>query len=89
VARKIPIRNLYYLLCYAWDILEERDDSLVSELDGLSHVELLAKVLTISAQRLWRRGLDRGYQTVTEHVRSPRGRLDMPQTIGRSVAERA
>jgi hypothetical protein len=32
VARRIPIRNLYYLLCYAWDVLEERDDTLVSEL---------------------------------------------------------
>lgn len=60
MARRIPIRNLYYLLCYAWDVLEERDDALVSELDGLSHVELLAKVLSVSVQRLWKRGLDRG-----------------------------
>jgi len=88
VARKIPIRNLYYLLCYAWDVLEERDDTLVSKLDGLSHVELLAKVLTISAQRLWRRGLDRGYQTVAEDVRSPRGRLDVPQMVARRLQDR-
>jgi len=88
VARKIPIRNLYYLLCYAWDVLEERDDALVSELDGLSHVELLAKVLTIAGQRLWRRGLDRGYQMVTEEVRSPRGRLDVPQMVARRLQDR-
>lgn len=88
MARRIPIRNLYYLLCYAWDVLDERDDALVSELDGLSHVELLAKVLTISAQRLWRRGLDRGYQTAAEDVRSPRGRLDVPQMVARRLQDR-
>jgi 5-methylcytosine-specific restriction enzyme subunit McrC len=85
VARRIPIRNLYYLLCYAWDVLEERDDALVSELEGLSHVELLAKVLSVSVQRLWRRGLDRGYRTIADDVRSPRGRLDVPRTIARQL----
>jgi 5-methylcytosine-specific restriction enzyme subunit McrC len=88
MARRIPIRNLYYLLCYAWDVLDERDDTLVSELDGLSHVELLAKVLTVAAQRLWRRGLDRGYLTLEADVRSPRGRLDVPQIVGRRLTDR-
>jgi len=88
MTRKIPIRNLYYLLCYAWDVLDEHDDALVSELDGLSHVELLAKVLTISTQRLWRRGLDRGYRMVADEVRSPRGRLDLPQMISRRLEDR-
>jgi len=22
---EIPIANIYYLLCYAWDVLEEKD----------------------------------------------------------------
>jgi 5-methylcytosine-specific restriction enzyme subunit McrC len=85
VARRIPIQNLYYLLCYAWDVLEERDDTLVSELEGLSHAELLAKVLSVSVQRLWKRGLDRGYRTIADDVRSPRGRLDIPRTIARQL----
>ncbi len=85
MARRIPIRNLYYLLCYAWDVLEERDDALVSELEGLSHVELLAKVLSVSVQRLWRRGLDRDYRAIAEDVRSPRGRLDVPRMVARQL----
>lgn len=88
MVRAIPIRNLYYLLCYAWDILDERDDALVEELDGLSHVELLAKVLTVSFQRLWRRGLDRGYRSIVEDVRSPRGRVDLVQTVARRLEDR-
>lgn len=86
MARRIPIRNLYYLLCYAWDVLEERDEALVSELEGLSHVELLAKVLEVSVQRLWKRGLDRGYRTIAEDVRAPRGRLDVPRMVARQLA---
>jgi hypothetical protein len=29
------------------------------------HVDLLAKVLSVSVQRLWKRALDRGYRTIT------------------------
>ncbi len=57
MARRIPIRNLYYLLCYAWNVLEERDDTLADQLEGLSHVELLGKVLATSVSRLWRRSV--------------------------------
>lgn len=85
MVRRIPIRNLYYLLCYAWDVLEERDDTLASELEGLSHVELLAKVLAVSVQRLWKRGLDRGYRALADDLRSPRGRLDVPRMVARQL----
>ncbi len=85
MARRIPIRDLYYLLCYAWDVLDERDDTLVTEIEGLSHVELLAKVLAVSVQRLWKRGLDRGYRSVADDVRSPRGQLDIPRMISRHL----
>lgn len=85
MARKIPIRNLYYLLCYAWDVLEEKDDALVTELDGLAHVELLAKVLAVSVHRLWKRGLDRGYRTLEDDTSSPRGRIDLQRTVARQL----
>lgn len=85
VERKIPISNLYYLLCYAWDVLDDKDDALVAELEGLTHVELLAKVLAVSVQRLWRRGLDRGYRTLDDDLRSPRGRIDVPRVVARQL----
>lgn len=84
--RKIPIANLYYLLCYAWDVLDDKDDALVTELEGLEHgVELLAKVLSVSFQQLWRRGLDRGYRTLEDELRSPRGRVDVPRMVARQL----
>jgi 5-methylcytosine-specific restriction enzyme subunit McrC len=42
---KIPVRNLYYLLCYAWDRLEE-GDVVAAEQEGATElVDLFARVL--------------------------------------------
>ena len=48
--RKIPIANIYYLLCYAWSHVEERDVVRLEELDGLE------RVTPISWARCWQRG---------------------------------
>ncbi|HMG23178.1 MAG TPA: hypothetical protein VK607_17705 [Kofleriaceae bacterium] len=66
-------------------VLDDKDDTLVAELEGLSHVELLAKVLALSFQRLWKRGLDRGYRAIEEDVRSPRGQIDVPRMVARQL----
>lgn len=71
----IPVRNIYYLLLYAWGHF--RSDSVrdvgVDQSPDLPN--LLGKVLNDGTHRLLRRGLDRGYVEVTEETRSPRGKL--------------
>ena len=57
----IPIQNIYYLLCYAWDRLEARDLIDVSSLAGSRTENLFAKVLAEGTSHLFLRGLDRGY----------------------------
>jgi 5-methylcytosine-specific restriction enzyme subunit McrC len=42
---KIPIQNLYYLLCYAWDRLDERDIVAVDAAGVTSLADLFARVL--------------------------------------------
>jgi 5-methylcytosine-specific restriction enzyme subunit McrC len=71
----IPIRNLYYLFCYAWARFPEGDavDVGIDEAPDLPN--LLAKVLVNGANRLIRRGLDRGYRQFIEGARAPRGRM--------------
>jgi 5-methylcytosine-specific restriction enzyme subunit McrC len=71
----IPVRNIYYLLLYAWGHFKSgalRDVGTDSSPDLPS---LLGKVLNDGAHRLLRRGLDRGYIETTEETRSPRGKL--------------
>ena len=44
--KNIPILNVYYLLCYAWGRVQERDTRRLAKLGGLSTIQdLLGKVL--------------------------------------------
>ncbi|WP_419656522.1 McrC: 5-methylcytosine-specific restriction protein [Desulfosarcina variabilis str. Montpellier] len=86
---KIPIQNIYYLLCYAWNRLDERDVIDVSGIDSTSLVDLFAKVLCGGVQHLLRRGLDRGYVDCSEDVRCLKGKLLFSPTIKRNLLNKA
>ena len=80
----IPIQNIYYLLCYAWDKLEERDVVGVEATDAASLVELLARVLITGTNHLLKRGFDRGYVPQHEWTGRLRGRVCFPEALGRN-----
>ncbi len=85
-SRKIPIANIYYLLCYAWRHVEESDVVQVSELEGLERVQdLLGKVLSQGTFLLIRRGLDRDYRDVHENLAGIRGKIDMGKTVKQAL----
>lgn len=86
---KIPIQNIYYLLCYAWNRLEERDMIDVTGIDSTSLVDLFARVLCGGIERLLRRGLDRGYVDVAEDTRCLRGKLLFSPTVKRNLLKKA
>ncbi|MCK0122552.1 hypothetical protein MWU61_18515 [Loktanella sp. F6476L] len=71
----IPVRNIYYLLLYAWGHFKSGSARDVGADESPDLPNLLGKVLNDGAHRLLRRGLDRGYVDVTEETRSPRGKL--------------
>lgn len=83
MAGEIPIQNLYYLLCYAWDQLEEGDLVDIAADDSKTLVELFARVLTNGTQRLVRRGFDRGYLVEVEETARLRGKLNLNESLGR------
>ncbi len=88
--RKIPIANIYYLLCYAWSHVEESDVVRLAELEGLSRVhDLLGKVLAEGTFRLIRRGIDRGYREVREDLAGIRGKIAVGETAKRAPRARA
>ena len=81
----IPVRNIYYLLCYAWDHVREGEtvDLGSEEFGGM--VDLFAKVLNEGVARLISRGLDRDYLTVQEDIRGLKGKLDLATTVKRNL----
>ncbi len=85
-AGEIPIANIYYLLCYAWDELEEKDT--LADVDALGSTDLLnlfARVLVNGTRRLLRRGLDRGYLPHEDEIPGVRGKLLVTQTLRRNL----
>src|SRR6516162_2134201 len=85
----IPIKNLYYLLCYAWNHFHEGQVIFVSAIDSPNLSDLLASVLASGTRHLLRRGLDRGYVASREDTPSVRGRIVFKETVQRNLPMRA
>jgi 5-methylcytosine-specific restriction enzyme subunit McrC len=71
----IPILNIYYLLCYAWDMLEEKEIVDVKSQDMIHLVDLFTKALVNGTTYLFKKGLDRGYIDQEEESKRIRGKI--------------
>jgi len=82
---QIPIENIYYLLCYAWNKLDEKDRVAVSIDDKTELLDLFAKVLINATKILLKRGIDKSYVDYTEELAGVKGKLDVSQTLKRNI----
>jgi len=78
----VPIKNVFYLLSYAWRRLDEAEIVEAHRLDAESLVDLFGRILATGTTYLLRRGLDRGYRERGEQTSSIRGRIDFQRSIG-------
>lgn len=83
MSTSIPIRNIYFLLCYAWNRLEEGDIADVSGVTSSELADLFASVLISGVRHLLRRGLGRGYERFEEDLASLRGRVMVTESSRR------
>jgi 5-methylcytosine-specific restriction enzyme subunit McrC len=77
----IPIENIYYLLCYAWNKLDEKDRVAVSIDDNTRLLDLFAKVLINATRILIKRGIDKSYVDFTTEFSGIKGKLELSQTL--------
>lgn len=77
----IPIRNLYYLFCYAWERFPEGEHVEVGVDECPDVLNLFGRLLVNGVNRLLRRGLDRGYRPFVEETRAPRGRMVLDEIV--------
>lgn len=82
---QIPIQNIYYLLCYAWNKLEESDIVNVNEIDSTELIDLFAKVLSNSCSRLLKQGLDRYYVEHEDVIMGIKGKFNFTATIKQNI----
>ncbi|TGE26421.1 5-methylcytosine restriction system specificity protein McrC [Hymenobacter metallicola] len=85
----IPIQNLYYLLCYAWNRLPEREELLAIEAAPFHKpLELLTQVLLTGTRRLLRQGLEKRYLEQAEELAELRGRLLLAPSLSQDLLRR-
>ncbi len=77
----IPIANIYYLLSYAWDQLDEKERVPVSIEEGEQPLDLFAKILISGTRRLLKRGIDKDYCTRTAEFPGVKGKLELSSTL--------
>tara|TARA_X000000950_G_C13783864_1_gene606303 strand:+ start:120 stop:1142 length:1023 start_codon:yes stop_codon:yes gene_type:complete len=77
----IPIKNLYYLLSYAWNKLEHRNKIKLNEDDFNSLADLFARVFDNLLGILIKRGLDKNYIEKNEKIRGIKGKINFNRTI--------
>ena len=81
----IPIENIYYLLCYAWNELDQTDLVSSSDLKNPSVLNLLSCVLAKGLSRLIKRGIDRGYIGTIEETKSLRGKINLSESTAKCL----
>jgi len=81
VTPRIPIANIYYLYCYAWDRFDEGRALSTGVHNSPDLPNLLARVLLNGMRALLRRGLDRAYQLVEEELATVRGQIELGPSL--------
>ena len=77
----IPVQNIYYLLSYAWDKLDQGDVQ-STDIDSYDTVhDLFARVFANAAYSLLKRGLDRTYTEQVQSYRGIKGKLLLSDSI--------
>lgn len=82
----IPIKNLFYILCYAWNILAIKGEIQVSDDDCDDAYNLLARIFTFGLGKLIRSGFHRSYIEKTEMLTSVRGKININGSIRARMA---
>ena len=78
---EIPIQNIYFMLIYAWKKHQEKKIVNVS-IDGQTNLQnIYAKVLNIGINHLFKRGVHKNYKSVSEEIRSVKGKIDFNTTL--------
>lgn len=82
---QIPIENIYYLLCYAWNKLDEKERVNVSIDDKTELLDLFAKILINATKMLIKRGIDKNYIDHSEELAGVKGKIQISETLKRNL----
>ena len=79
----IPIQNIYYMLSYAYERLKINNTILKESVDFKNIYDLFARILINVVNRLIKRGFYKEYVLVNRDVSSPKGKINISESIKR------
>lgn len=77
----IPVRNIYYMLSYAFQTLRQGVYRRMATEDFENVQDLLSEILVLGMNSQIKRGVERGYIEHTEDIVGVRGRIDIAATL--------
>lgn len=84
----IPIKNIFYMLCYAWNVLAIKDDIKVGEDDFDDAYNLLGRIFTYGIGKLIRSGFHRSYVGQEEELSTLRGKINVQESVTKFSMQR-
>lgn len=82
---RIPIKNVYYMLCYAWNIVDYSDVSVCGSEEFDEIYNLLCRMLLKEVKRLLKRGFYKQYVEEEDALMKLRGQIDFTESIHRQT----
>ncbi len=82
----IPVQNVYYMLAYAFQVLNEQGYKCLAAEQFNNVAELCAAILSKGVSVQLKRGLDREYITETDALSAIRGKIDISGSIKSRIA---
>lgn len=78
---KIPIKNIYYMLCYAWNVLEQSDNIILGSEKFDNIYNLFAKIYINGTSSLIKRGFNRYYIQENKEILTLKGKINISDSI--------
>ncbi len=82
--KNIPIKNIYYMLAYAYNDLLEQDIVFVEKEEFDNIQELMAHLLIKGVEYQIKKGLFKSYEYISEELYTVRGRIDIIRTMSKN-----
>lgn len=88
IVNKIPIQNIYFMLCYAWEKVALTHLRPVDATVAVVPSDLFAHILANGTMHFLQRGLMHDYQPQREPLSTLRGRVDWRETLATQAHRR-
>ena len=78
---EIPIKNIYYILSYAWKYFKFNDISAIDKKDFQTTTEFFGELFDLSFTRYIKKGLQRDYISYNEELKTIKSKIDFGTTL--------